>query len=82
MKNLNVAEAKNTLTQLLQEVEAGERITICRHGKPVADLVPTRQTARTAPKLGAFAGKRVEVDPDWWKPMSDEEAEAFIDGKY
>lgn len=32
--------AKTHLAQLLDRVEKGERITITRHGRPVADLVP------------------------------------------
>jgi prevent-host-death family protein len=33
-------EAKNRLSELLQRVENGEEVTITRHGKPVARLVP------------------------------------------
>jgi prevent-host-death family protein len=33
-------EAKNTFGTLLDRVERGEEITITRHGKPVARLVP------------------------------------------
>ena len=33
-------EAKTHLPQLLDRVESGETITITRHGKPVAKLVP------------------------------------------
>jgi prevent-host-death family protein len=34
-------EAKNKLGSLLKRVEQGEEITITRHGKPVARLVPS-----------------------------------------
>ena len=33
-------EAKNRLSELLQRVENGEEVTITRHGKAVARLVP------------------------------------------
>ncbi len=33
-------EAKTRLSDLLQRVEAGERITITKHGRPVANLLP------------------------------------------
>jgi prevent-host-death family protein len=33
-------EAKNKLSALLDEVELGREVTITRHGKPVARLVP------------------------------------------
>lgn len=35
-------EAKTKLAELLDKVEAGETITITRHGSPVAQLVPVR----------------------------------------
>jgi prevent-host-death family protein len=40
MKQVGVYDAKTHLTKLLDEVEQGETITITRHGKPVARLVP------------------------------------------
>ena len=39
MANYGVAEAKNKFTHLLDRVEKGERITITRHGKPIAELL-------------------------------------------
>lgn len=33
-------EAKTNLSRLLERVERGERITLTRHGRPVAMLVP------------------------------------------
>lgn len=44
MATYGVAEAKNNFTHLLDRVQAGESITITRHGKPIAEL-------RAAPKL-------------------------------
>lgn len=33
-------EAKTRLSELLAQVEAGEQVTITKHGRPVARLVP------------------------------------------
>lgn len=44
MASYGVAEAKNKFTQLLDRVQAGESITITRHGKPVAELKATTPT--------------------------------------
>lgn len=44
-----VKEAKAKLTELLRRVEAGERITLTRHGKPIADLVPHGQGEEERP---------------------------------
>jgi hypothetical protein len=27
-------------------------------------------------------GKIKILDPDWWKPMTDEQVDAFLDGRY
>lgn len=40
MKQIGVYEAKTHLPRLLDEVARGESITITRHGRPVARLVP------------------------------------------
>ena len=42
MREIGAFEAKNKLGQLLDLVEQGEEITITRHGKQVARLVPAR----------------------------------------
>lgn len=40
MSEVGAYEAKTHLSDLLDRVEGGERITITRHGKPVAHLIP------------------------------------------
>jgi prevent-host-death family protein len=44
-------EAKTHLSQLLDRVAKGEEITITRHGKPVAILVPAEPVSRK-PEIG------------------------------
>ena len=51
MKQIGVYEAKTHLPRLLDEVARGESITITRHGRPVARLVPVvgrRRSVREA----------------------------------
>jgi antitoxin (DNA-binding transcriptional repressor) of toxin-antitoxin stability system len=79
---VSVAEAKNKLPMLLKHAESGERVTICRRGEPVADLVRSTAPGTRKPKLGTLKGKIKILDPDWWKPMTEEEAEAFLEGRY
>ena len=40
MRSIGSYEAKTHLPRLLDEVAKGERITITKHGRPVAILVP------------------------------------------
>lgn len=50
MKTVGAFEAKTHLSQLLDEVEQGETITITRRGVPVARLTPlTSQAPRKTP---------------------------------
>jgi prevent-host-death family protein len=48
MKSIGAFEAKTHLSDLLERVSRGEKITITRHGVPAALLVPVTETA---PKL-------------------------------
>jgi len=43
MDTVGSYEAKTHLPRLLERVEHGETITITRHGKPIARLVPAAQ---------------------------------------
>ena len=79
---VSVAEAKNKLPLLIKQAESGERVTICRRGEPVADLVRSTAGGKRKRRFGTMAGKNWVKDPDWWKPMTEEEAEAFLEGRY
>jgi len=43
IESVGAYEAKTHLPELLRRVEAGETITITKHGKPVAVMVPPSQ---------------------------------------
>lgn len=43
VSTVSAYEAKTHLSALLERAEAGEAITITKHGRPVARLVPTSQ---------------------------------------
>jgi prevent-host-death family protein len=49
VREVPVKEAKAKLTELLRAAEAGERIVLTRHGKPVADLVPHSDAVEEQP---------------------------------
>ena len=73
-KQVNVHEAKTTLSRLLAEVEGGREIILARNGKPVAKLVPIPQKRRF--RLGMWKGK-IWMSPDFDAPLSDEELKAW-----
>jgi prevent-host-death family protein len=80
---VSVTEAKNKLTQLLTAVENGERVTIERHGHAIAEIV--KPSAKKIPKFGSLKGV-VHMTPEEFqaatRPMSDEDVNAFLEGRY
>ena len=78
---VSVADAKNKLPELIKAVENGEIVTICRRGIPAVDIIRTKKPSRKKRKLGTLKGKIQILDIDWWKPMSDDEAGAFVEGR-
>jgi prevent-host-death family protein len=80
MRSVGAFEAKNKLGQLLDLVERGEEVTITRHGKEVARLVParpshSREAARAAiRRIRERAELRKLGHFDWseWKSYRDE----------
>jgi len=61
VKQVNVHEAKSTLSKLLSEVEHGEEVVIARAGKPIARLVPDR--AERGPREPGSAEGQVRILP-------------------
>jgi prevent-host-death family protein len=81
MKTVTAAYAKANLPELLKRVQRGERVTISRYNKPVAQMVPPPPEERPVPKFGTGKGKVKIVNPNWAKPMTDEEVDAFMEGR-
>ena len=76
MREIQATEAKTRLAELLRAVEHGEAITITRHGKPVAHLVPAgsqdrantgkssrNDSAAAVPGGGASTSQRMKYSP-------------------
>ncbi len=72
---VSIADAKSKLPELIEAVEQGDRVTICRRGVPVVDIVRTKKPVSKKRILGTLRGQIKIIDPDWWKPMTDEEVE-------
>ena len=59
MTDINLAEAKARLSELVARAEAGEQVRITRRGKPVAVL-----TAVAAPT-------KTSIDPSLWQALPE-----------
>lgn len=71
--NVNVAEAKAKLSELLNRAVAGEDIVIARAGKPLARLVPVKNM--TPRKRGAWRHWKVPGEV-FLEPMDPEDLDA------
>lgn len=65
-KPVNIYDAKNRLSELVERAETGEEIVIARAGKPVARLVPLQVSETRVP--GRWAGK-VTIADDFDAPL-------------
>lgn len=64
MKTVRVAEARRRLKALLDEVSAGQQVSVVRRGREVARLVPPSPKKQRLPPLGSFrASIRVTGEP-------------------
>ena len=86
MIHANVAEVKSRLSYYLRLAKSGERVVICDRNKPIAELVPVIppiDRALRASAFGMFPGGMSEEElTEALRPMTDEEADAFVEGRY
>lgn len=81
MSKVNVFEVKAKLSEYLDRAARGERIVICRHNKPVAELRAV-EDVRTEPRpIGPLPGRPTfEIPPSFFEPLPDEELELWEQG--
>jgi prevent-host-death family protein len=72
MASIGAFDAKTRLSALLERVEKGERFTITRHGKPVAELVPVR--ARDRARIADTIRSIEDLTRDWTLGSSVQDA--------
>jgi len=75
MKQVNIHEAKTTLSQLIAEAERGEEVVIARNGVPVVRLVPVTTAMRC--EYGAWrrlpGWENFQYDASVFAPVTDQE---------
>lgn len=70
MKTYELDQTPPSLQTMVEEVRAGEEITITEHQKPVAKIVSLGNTARVRPKAGSLLGD-VWMASDFNAPLKD-----------
>lgn len=74
MITVPLGEAKNNLSKLVDEAAAGQVITIAKHGRALARLVPVGKSS--GKRIGGMKGKLVVPD-DFDAPLPDEVVDSF-----
>jgi prevent-host-death family protein len=62
-EQFNIHDAKTNLSKIIERVEHGEEIIICRAGRPVAKVTPLPGKIRRTGR-GSLRGRLV-LAPDW-----------------
>jgi prevent-host-death family protein len=75
MQTVNIHEAKNQFSRLVDAAASGEEIIIAKAGKPAARLVPLER-AKVTRRFGGLKGK-VRIADDFDAPLPDEVIAAF-----
>ena len=70
---VTIHQAKTHLSRLLQQVEAGEEVVVCRGKLPVARIVPSCPSRVARPKVGKATSQRFDISEDSFAPLGDEE---------
>jgi prevent-host-death family protein len=82
MTTVSAAYAKANLPKLLKDVEKGKSIVISRYKKPIAVISPAPAAEKIGPRFGTGKGRVRLIDPHAFDPMTDEEVDAFVEGRY
>ncbi len=86
MIHANVADFKARLSHFLRLAKSGEKVVICERNKPVLELVPLVQPIDRKKREAAFGMFPIAMTEEElheaMRPMTDEEADAFIEGRY
>lgn len=69
MKQVNVAEAKAQLSNLIETALRGEEVVIARRDVPLVRLTAIPE-AKARPRFGCLAGK-IEIGDDFDDPLVD-----------
>lgn len=85
MVQMNIAEAKAKLSELVARAEAGEEVIIARDGKPVVVLKPANDVQQQAPSGTRPIGFLSHLGEVWEAPDAwddDDEAARYLEQSF
>jgi prevent-host-death family protein len=81
VRQVNIAEAKAKLSELVEAASRGEEIVLARHGKPMARLSPVNRESKPGRRhFGQYEHLAKDIDWDqWWRDWKAMDAEIEAD---
>jgi prevent-host-death family protein len=73
--NVSIYEAKTRFSELIARVEQGEELVVSRRNRPVARIVPIRDSKRK--RIGLLAGRPFRMGEGFDTELSDALADQF-----
>ena len=78
MLKVNVFEIKAKLSEYLDRAVRGERVVICRHNKPIAELRPISEASSKPRIIGPIRGRPTfDVPASFFEPLPADELELW-----
>jgi prevent-host-death family protein len=72
---VNIHEAKSTLSKLIERARSGDEVIIAKAGTPMVRLVPVDRPAK--PVFGSAKGQ-IKFKKGWDAPMNKRELDEFL----
>lgn len=76
--SVNIHEAKSKLSHLLNLIEQGEVVEICRRNVPIAEVKKIQNKEKPKRQFGLLKGM-LNVPPEFFEPMNEEELALWYD---
>jgi prevent-host-death family protein len=77
----NIADLKARLSELVDRAARGERILICRHNRPVAELRPVAESRIEPRPIGPLPGRPAfDVPASFFEPLPEDELRSWEEG--
>jgi prevent-host-death family protein len=70
---VTIHQAKTHLSRILQQVESGEEVVVCRGKQPIAKIVPSNSLRPSRSKVGQPTSPRFSIAEDAFIPLSEDE---------
>ena len=74
---VTIYQAKTHLSRILQRVEQGEEVVVCRGKQAIARIVPFDSAKPKRPKVGVPTSPRFEISSDAFAPLGTGELKAW-----